>query len=217
MMFWALLASGQISMRKGTVGRPSPQSPLISQLTSPPETITSCYPGTRHTEFQRHSGRHPSDSRKKPFQFARGAISRNSTLTQSDRRPGGSIRDTLDRCLRSIPTPQAPPGDKPVKGSSRATRSALLPGMGIGPVLRPAVMVASVDRAGFQQKLDRPSVHRPETRATLSRQHLAPRCMMNPSDPTVGSGCNGEYRFSRGDQPSISTSKLHIDRDGAER
>jgi hypothetical protein len=142
---------------------------------------------------------------------------RYSTLTQSDRRPGGSIRDTLDRCLRSIPTPQAPPGDKPVKGSSRATRSALLPGMGIGPVLRPAVMVASVDRAGFQQKLDRPSVHRPETRATLSRQHLAPRCMMNPSDPTVGSGCNGEYRFSRGDQPSISTSKLHIDRDGAER
>jgi hypothetical protein len=78
MMFWALLASGQISMRKGTVGRPSPQSPLISQLTSPPETITSCYPGTRHTEFQRHSGRQTSDSRKKPFQFARGAISRNS-------------------------------------------------------------------------------------------------------------------------------------------
>jgi uncharacterized protein (DUF736 family) len=27
------------------VGRPSPQSPLISQLTLPPETITSCHPG----------------------------------------------------------------------------------------------------------------------------------------------------------------------------
>jgi hypothetical protein len=26
-------------------GRPSPQSPLISQLTLPPETITSCHPG----------------------------------------------------------------------------------------------------------------------------------------------------------------------------
>ena len=39
-------------------GRPSPQNPLISRLTSPPETIPSCYPGIRHTEFQPHSGRH---------------------------------------------------------------------------------------------------------------------------------------------------------------
>jgi hypothetical protein len=40
------------------VGRPSPQSPSISRLTLPPETIPSCYRRTRHTEFQPHSGRH---------------------------------------------------------------------------------------------------------------------------------------------------------------
>src|SRR5271154_2748548 len=40
------------------VGRRSPQSPSISRLTLPPETIPSCYRRTRHTEFQPHSGRH---------------------------------------------------------------------------------------------------------------------------------------------------------------
>ena len=39
-------------------GTRSPQNPPISQLTLPPETITSCYPGIRHTEFQPRSGRH---------------------------------------------------------------------------------------------------------------------------------------------------------------
>src|SRR5208282_3432384 len=41
---------------KSMVGRPSPQSPSISQLTSPPETIPSCYRRTRHTEFQPLAG-----------------------------------------------------------------------------------------------------------------------------------------------------------------
>jgi hypothetical protein len=40
------------------VGRRSPQNPLISRLTLPPETIPSCYRRMRHTEFQPHSGRH---------------------------------------------------------------------------------------------------------------------------------------------------------------
>src|SRR5450759_1095797 len=39
-------------------GRRSPQSSSISQLTSQPETISSCYRRSRHTEFQPHSGRH---------------------------------------------------------------------------------------------------------------------------------------------------------------
>src|SRR5260370_27597148 len=43
---------------RGMAGRRSPQNPLISRLTSPPETLPSCYPGIRHTEFQPHSGRH---------------------------------------------------------------------------------------------------------------------------------------------------------------
>jgi hypothetical protein len=43
MLFWALLASGQINMRK-VDGRPSPHHPSLSQLTSQPETIPSCYP-----------------------------------------------------------------------------------------------------------------------------------------------------------------------------
>jgi hypothetical protein len=42
------------------VGRRSPQNPLISRLTLPPETIPSCYRRMRHTEFQPHSGRHPA-------------------------------------------------------------------------------------------------------------------------------------------------------------
>ena len=39
-------------------GRRSPQSPSINRLTSQPETIPSCYPRSRHAEFQPHHGRH---------------------------------------------------------------------------------------------------------------------------------------------------------------
>src|SRR5664279_1762528 len=41
-------------------GRRWPQSPSISQLTSQPETIPSCYRRSRQPEFQPHSGRHPN-------------------------------------------------------------------------------------------------------------------------------------------------------------
>jgi hypothetical protein len=51
---------GRSTCAKWMVGRPSPQSPSISRLTLPPETIPSCYRRTRHTEFQPHSGRHPT-------------------------------------------------------------------------------------------------------------------------------------------------------------
>src|SRR5665213_209699 len=39
-------------------GRPSPQNPSISRLTSPPETIPSCCPENAPSQFQPHSGRH---------------------------------------------------------------------------------------------------------------------------------------------------------------
>ena len=39
-------------------GRRSLQSSSISRLTSPPETIPSCYRRSRHTHFQPHSRRH---------------------------------------------------------------------------------------------------------------------------------------------------------------
>jgi hypothetical protein len=39
-------------------GRPSPQNPSISRLTSPPETILSCYPENPPSKFQPYSGRH---------------------------------------------------------------------------------------------------------------------------------------------------------------
>ena len=39
-------------------GRRSQQSPSINRLTSPPETIPSCYRRSRHAEFQPHHGRH---------------------------------------------------------------------------------------------------------------------------------------------------------------
>ena len=41
MLFWALLASGQINMRKVDGWQTLAKSPSISQLTSPPETIPS--------------------------------------------------------------------------------------------------------------------------------------------------------------------------------
>src|ERR1700716_2590716 len=41
-------------------GTRSPQSSSISQLTSQPETIPSCYRRSRHAEFQPLSGRHDS-------------------------------------------------------------------------------------------------------------------------------------------------------------
>ena len=45
MLFWALLASRQINMRKvDGMANSAPQNPSISQLTLPPETIPSCYP-----------------------------------------------------------------------------------------------------------------------------------------------------------------------------
>src|SRR5260221_7824370 len=49
------------------VGRRSPQNPLISRLTLPPETIPSCYRRLRHTKFQPHSGRHPGIHRNLDF------------------------------------------------------------------------------------------------------------------------------------------------------
>ena len=44
---------------RSTDGRPSPQGQSISQLTSPPETITSCHWRLRHIEFQHKARRHP--------------------------------------------------------------------------------------------------------------------------------------------------------------
>jgi hypothetical protein len=41
MLFWALLAAGQITMRKFAGGKPSPRSSLTSRLTSLPEPISS--------------------------------------------------------------------------------------------------------------------------------------------------------------------------------
>ena len=58
MLFWALLASGQINMRKVDGWQTLAQNPSISRLTSQPETIPSCYRRSRHTEFQPHPGRH---------------------------------------------------------------------------------------------------------------------------------------------------------------
>ena len=65
MLFWALLASGQINMRKVDGWQTLATKPSISQLTSPPETIPSCYSENAPTEFQPHSGRHPCSSPKR--------------------------------------------------------------------------------------------------------------------------------------------------------
>jgi hypothetical protein len=56
MLFWALLASGQINMRK-VVGWQTLATNLIDQpIASQPETIASCYWRSRHTKFQPTGG-----------------------------------------------------------------------------------------------------------------------------------------------------------------
>src|SRR5882757_607183 len=52
------LHQGRSTCARSMVGKRLPQSPLISQLTLPPEAIPSCDRRMRHTEFQPHSGRH---------------------------------------------------------------------------------------------------------------------------------------------------------------
>ena len=49
MLFWALLASGQITIPRSTAGEASPNGPLIRSLTSPHDRIASCRPKTRHS------------------------------------------------------------------------------------------------------------------------------------------------------------------------
>src|SRR5258707_15724278 len=56
------------------VGSRSPQNPLISRLTLPPETIPSCYRRLRHTKFQPHSGRHLTTSRRSVFRGCRYSL-----------------------------------------------------------------------------------------------------------------------------------------------
>jgi hypothetical protein len=59
MLFWALLASGQINMRKVDGWQTFATRTSISQLTSPPDRITSCRWRLRHIEFQHNARRHP--------------------------------------------------------------------------------------------------------------------------------------------------------------
>ena len=58
MLFWALLASGQINMRKVDRWQTLATKPIDQPFDLEPETTPSCYRRSRHTEFQPHSGRH---------------------------------------------------------------------------------------------------------------------------------------------------------------
>jgi hypothetical protein len=58
--------------------------------------------------------------------------------------------------------------------------------MGIGSVLRPAVLVAFMDCAGLQQQAHRPTLNRPEIRQ-LSLQHFSTSLDGESGDPAVGS------------------------------
>jgi hypothetical protein len=49
MLFWALLVSGQINMRKVGGWQTLPQNPSINRLTSPPDSLTSKCRRSRHT------------------------------------------------------------------------------------------------------------------------------------------------------------------------
>ena len=52
MLFWALLAAGQITMPRSTAGRPWPWRPAISRLTSPLDPLASTRRRSRHAEFR---------------------------------------------------------------------------------------------------------------------------------------------------------------------
>jgi hypothetical protein len=58
MLFWALLACGQINMRKVDAGKRSPHRSSISQLTSQFDPIPSIVRRLRRTKFQPIPGRH---------------------------------------------------------------------------------------------------------------------------------------------------------------
>jgi hypothetical protein len=62
MLFWALLASGQITMRKVEDGKASPKNPTIRSLTSPLDRIASCRPQTRQ-QFPTQSATGPRGRR----------------------------------------------------------------------------------------------------------------------------------------------------------
>ncbi len=60
MLFWALLASGQINMRKVDGWQTLATKPIDQQLTSQPETIPSSDRRSRRAKFQPHRWRHPA-------------------------------------------------------------------------------------------------------------------------------------------------------------
>ena len=59
---------------RSMAGRRSPQSPLISRLTSQPETIPSCCRRSRHAKFQPHRGRHRLGAKKIVTTSGRNAL-----------------------------------------------------------------------------------------------------------------------------------------------
>ena len=60
MLFWALLASGQINMRKVDGWQTLATRTIDQQLTSPLDSITSCRWRLRHIEFQQKARQHRS-------------------------------------------------------------------------------------------------------------------------------------------------------------
>ena len=61
---------------RSMAGRRSPQAPSISQLTSPPDTITSCRWRLRHIEFQHKARRHHVSNSFPSFRSGRGSLVR---------------------------------------------------------------------------------------------------------------------------------------------
>ena len=63
MLFWALLASGQINMRKVDVWQTLATKLIDQPMTSPLDRITSFLPEIPPRKFQPHSGRHRARAR----------------------------------------------------------------------------------------------------------------------------------------------------------
>ena len=108
MLFWALLASGQITMRKVDGGRASPRSLPIRSLTSPPDAVTSSRWKSRQTQFQHKSRRRLARSLQ-----CRGSVHRNDIprriaghvawrLGEPIKRDQFAPREELDESIRTL-------------------------------------------------------------------------------------------------------------------
>ena len=94
MLFWALLASGQINMRKVDGSQTLAKNPAIRRLTWLLEEITSSDRRSRHTESQHNARRHLLQRQYVQLYLPRNKFVRSAPNDKTDTiRPGREIAE----------------------------------------------------------------------------------------------------------------------------